>query len=559
MPEIIKASEKNIEKVFCNDYLFEIPVFQRPYAWETEQVDDLLDDLLFAMRRGDDEPYFLGNIVLIKGDDPNSKVVDGQQRLTTLTMLLCVLRELEEDSEVKSELDAYIRQPGGILAGRAEVVRLGLRRQDQDFFYHNVQTKGGVSNLLETTPSRETDSQERIVENVKRLQEELIKLDPPERQRLAAFIINHCYLVVVSTSDMTSASRIFSVLNTRGLDLSPTDTLKAEIIDSIMGAEQQETYGKKWEDIEQELGRDRFGALFAHLRSIYAKAKQRGSLEEEFRQHVLSRHSPAEFVDDVLDRYDDVYQRVLGIAGGGDEKGHQEIDGYLRHLRRLDNVDWIPPALAFFHRNAQNTDQLAWFTKDLERLAYGLFIRRANINERINRYAEVMRRIEQDDAVSRDDGPLQLRGEEKESILRILDGPIYSLPRVPSPLLLRLNGLVTDPDTNVNIQAPTISIEHVLPQHPSENSQWLTWFPDNDERSQWTHRLANLVLLSFRKNTRASNWEFDRKKGEYFQRGGVTPFALTLQVINEKEWTPDVLERRQSELVDKLKTEWRLG
>ena len=559
MPEIIKASEKNIEKVFCNDYLFEIPVFQRPYAWETEQVDDLLDDLLFAMRRGDDEPYFLGNIVLIKGDDPNSKVVDGQQRLTTLTMLLCVLRELEEDNEVKSELDAYIRQPEGILAGRAEIVRLGLRRQDQDFFYRNVQTKGGVSNLLASTPLRETDSQERIVENVKRLQEELIKLDPPERQRLAAFIINHCYLVVVSTSDMTSASRIFSVLNTRGLDLSPTDTLKAEIIDNITGAEQQETYGNKWEDIEQELGRDRFGTLFAHLRSIYAKAKQRRSLEEEFRQHVLSRHSPAEFIDDVLDRYDDVYQRVLGIAGGGDEKVHQEIDRYLRHLRRLDNVDWIPPAMAFFHRHAQSPDALVRFTKDLERLAYGLFIRRANINERINRYADVLRAIEQDDAMSGDDGPLQLRVAEKENILQILDGPIYLLPRVPSPLLLRLNGLVTDPDTNVTIQAPTISIEHVLPQNPSEGSQWLAWFPDDDERTRWTHRVGNLALLSFRKNTRASNWEFDRKKDEYFQRGGVTPFALTLQVINEKEWTPVVLQRRQRELIAKLTVEWRLN
>ena len=192
-------------------------------------------------------------------------------------------------------------------------------------------------------------------------------------------------------------------------------------------------------------------------------------------------------------------------------------------------------------------------------MAYGLFIRRANINERINRYAEVLRAIEQRDSVTQDDGPLQLRVNEKEDILRILDGPIYTLPRVPSPLLLRLNGLVTDPDTNVTIQAPTISIEHVLPQHPSENSQWLTWFPDDIERNQWTHRLANLVLLSFRKNTRASNWEFDRKKTEYFRRGGVTPFALTMQVINETEWTPSVLERRQRELVDRLKQEWRLG
>ena len=59
MPGTIKASEQNVEKIFCNDYLFEIPVFQRPYAWTTDEVDELLDDLLFAMRRDDNEAYFL--------------------------------------------------------------------------------------------------------------------------------------------------------------------------------------------------------------------------------------------------------------------------------------------------------------------------------------------------------------------------------------------------------------------------------------------------------------------------------------------------------------------
>ena len=162
------------------------------------------------------------------------------------------------------------------------------------------------------------------------------------------------------------------------------------------------------------------------------------------------------------------------------------------------------------------------------------------------------------DAIWQDNSSLQLRSEEKAGILNTLDGPIYTLPRVPRPLLLRVNGIVTDPDTRVVIESSTISIEHVLPQNPATDSQWLEWFPDEEVRNDWTHRLANLVLLSFRKNTRASNWEFCRKKAEYFQRGGVAPFALTTQVINEKEWTPAVLERRQKELVDKLKAEWRL-
>ena len=555
MPETIKASEQNLDKVFCDDYLFEIPVFQRPYAWTTDQVDNLLDDLLFAMRRDDEDPYFLGSVVLIKGDDAQSQVVDGQQRLTTLTMLLCAMRELA-DGEVKSALDNRIRQQRDVLSGANEVVRLGLRPLDRDFFYENVQADGGIPELLENTPARETDSQQRIYENVQYLHRNLVELGSDERANLAKFIIQQCYLVIVSTSDMTSAYRIFSVMNDRGLNLSATDILKAEVIGNITDAEKQRNYANKWEDIEQELGRERFGALFTHIRMIYAKAKQRRSLQEEFREQVLKEHSSADFIERVLDQYDDAYKSVL-VLPNGSISNTPEVDIHLKHLHRLDNADWVPPALAFFHRNPYNQDELARFTKDLERLAYGLFIRRANINERIRRYAAVLRDIEQGGALWRDDGPLQLTEDEKTEIVRILDGPIYTLPRVPQPLLLRLDSLLAD--TGAIYDHSIISIEHVLPQNPAGGSQWRAWFPNNEERTQWTHRLANLVLLSFRKNTRASNWDFDRKKSEYFHRGGTAPFALTTQVVAEKEWTPAVLERRQRELVDALKKEWRLG
>lgn len=130
------------------------------------------------------------------------------------------------------------------------------------------------------------------------------------------------------------------------------------------------------------------------------------------------------------------------------------------------------------------------------------------------------------------------------------------LPRVPRPLLLRLDRLLAEAGAIYN--HPIISVEHVLPQNPQDGSQWLTWFPDAEERSYWTHRLANLVLLSSRKNTRASNYEFNRKKTEYFQKGGVQTFALTSQVVSQDEWTPAVLEARQKQLLSKLEEEWRL-
>ena len=96
-----------------------------------------------------------------------------------------------------------------------------------------------------------------------------------------------------------------------------------------------------------------------------------------------------------------------------------------------------------------------------------------------------------------------------------------------------------------------------MPQSPDDEAEWTRTFTEGD-REYWTHRIANLVLLARGKNARAQNYDFDRKKVEYFQRGGVSNFALTSQVVGEPKWTTRVLEQRQKALIDALKTEWRL-
>jgi len=558
MSETIKASEENLAKVFCDDYRFEIPRFQRPYAWTTEEVSELLDDLLFAMNWDDQEPYFLGSVILIKRSDPESQVVDGQQRLTTLTMLLCSLRELtDEDVNFRSSIDKYIKQTADEITDAEEVVRVQLRHQDQSFFHKYVQSEGGIQILIDSSPETKTDSQVRIYENVELLHRKLKELNSDEHKRLAKFIITQCYLVVVATTHEASAYRIFSVLNDRGLDLTATDILKAEIIGGLsdLSDNEKDAYSEKWEHIEQGLGRSRFNALFTHIRMIYGKSKQRRTLQEEFKQQVLNKHSGKEFINKTLDGYDVVYKRVLGLSE--DQQHSGKFQEFLEFLRLLDNSDWVPPAMAFFFCHSDASNLLGAFTKDLERLAFGLFIRRENINQRINRYADVLRDIEEDNDVFRDDGPLQLNADERADIQKRLDGEIYMLPRVPRPLLLRLDRLLAE--AGAVYSHPIISVEHVLPQNPQDGSQWLTWFPDAEERSYWTHRLANLVLLSSRKNTRASNYEFNRKKAEYFQKEGVQTFALTSQVVSQDEWTPAVLEVRQKQLLSKLEEEWRLA
>ena len=91
----LQASEVPLHKVFSSDYHFKIPDYQRPYAWEQDQAGQLLDDVVESMARSADEPYFLGSLILVKqAGVASADVIDGQQRLTTLTILFDVLRDL---------------------------------------------------------------------------------------------------------------------------------------------------------------------------------------------------------------------------------------------------------------------------------------------------------------------------------------------------------------------------------------------------------------------------------------------------------------------------------
>jgi len=103
-----------------------------------------------------------------------------------------------------------------------------------------------------------------------------------------------------------------------------------------------------------------------------------------------------------------------------------------------------------------------------------------------------------------------------------------------------------------------ITVEHVLPQHPAGNSQWREWFTEEDAQA-WVHRLANLVLLDRRKNSAASNHDFEVKKTTYFMtKNQTSPFKLTSQVLSVQDWTPARLQARQRELLHAVVKIWGL-
>lgn len=559
MEQNISANQKPIGDIFCDDYTFLVPRYQRPYAWELQQAIEMLEDLEGVME-GDghsEDWYFLGSIVLVKNStDRFASIIDGQQRITTLTILLSVLRDLTNEPIRKRQRDNYIKQQEDFDRGLSEQVRLQLREKDKQFFFKTVQELDATLNLPEFE-QLSIDSQWHIVENATYYHQELSKWDEQKRNKLVQFIINKCYLVVVEVPTDNSARRIFSVLNTRGLDLIATDILKANLL--MRDEKNEEELSKKWEEIEHALGREEFNDLFTHIRMIFEREKPRSALEDGFPEIVHTfKDDPKLFITDTLEPYAETFLLT---------KDYSEIERrfdmatvrLMKSLNELDNKDWIPPLLYCVNRFGERKfgqESLCAFIKKLERLAYYHFVTRANVNTRISRYAKVLDDLHQDKQQPEQSNSLKLNEEEITDFFDALDGPVYLKQRVVRPLMLRLDMALHDGTAIYDY--PTITVEHVSPITIGAGSQWETWFTDIELHTRWLHRIANLVLLNRRKNSSASNWDFERKKLTYFTKDGATPFWVTKLVDEKFEWTPSVLELRQQDLLRKLAISWML-
>jgi hypothetical protein len=468
---------------------------------------------------------------------------------------MSVLRYLQPDDA--DALSDYLRQKGKIFEGMKDEYRLTLRPQDAEFFEKHIQQDEGVSILENLNPeSLRNDAQRNIRANALHLAAKLKQRPSEKLAALTQFVVTKCLLVAVSTPDMESAYRIFSVMNDRGLDLSHADILKADVIGKIPSEADQDSYAKKWETAEENLGRAAFDDLFAHIRMIHVKQKLRTTTLKEIREHVKPEAAPMKFIDEQLTPYADALETIKD-ADYKSAHGAEKVNAYLKWLNRLDNSDWVPPALMALAKHENNSEWLGAFFTQLERLAACMMIMRYGINDRLDRYAEILQVLEDGDDDTALAAKLELTGAEKRKTYANLNGNLYELSKVRAYVLLRLDTTLSGGGAVYDY--PIVSIEHVLPQTPKKPSKWLEWFPEEAVREAWVHRLANLVLLSRKKNSEAQNFDFETKKEKYFKSDkGVSPFVLTTQVLGLPEWTPSVLQIRQDTLLDKLKSLWSL-
>ena len=561
MSNKITGKEYPLSKIFSADFEYHIPGYQRPYAWTEEETGILFDDLYEFFQTEAVDNYFLGSIVLIKDENkPYADVIDGQQRLTTLSILFSVMANSFHTEAYRNNCKKYLQEEGNILEGIAAQPRIFLRDWDQDFFSKYIQDIQ-LDALVQIDPvTLDTEAKRHIQKNCTVLREKFSEVfnDENDLLKFTQFILTRCFLVVVSTPNQESAFRVFSVMNSRGLDLLPTDIIKSMTIGKLPKDEEQK-YTEKWEELENLTGRDGFNEVFTHTRTIFAKERPKKNLLDEFKEYVIKQTSPKSLVDEYLIPYTEAYVCLTNCDFSSTQNA-EEINELLLWLNKTNNHDWMPPAIKFLTDHKNDSVYILWFIRKLERLASYLLVTAKDVNQRMERYKWILVEMESrpDNNLTAPLENIELTDWEKQQFIDALNGEIYSMTaKRRNYIIQRLDSFLSDGGATYNTKLFTI--EHVLPQHPSADSEWMKLWPDTQTQRFWLNKIANLVPLTRQRNSAAQNYDFNTKKIKYFQsKNGTSSYTLTTQVINIAAWTPEVVEARQKDLEKIFISKWDL-
>ena len=561
MSNKITGKEYPLSKIFSADFEYHIPGYQRPYAWTEEETGILFDDLYEFFQTEAVDNYFLGSIVLIKDENkPYADVIDGQQRLTTLSILFSVMANSFHTEAYRNNCKKYLQEEGNILEGIAAQPRIFLRDWDQDFFSKYIQDIQ-LDALVQIDPvTLDTEAKRHIQKNCTVLREKFSEVfnDENDLLKFTQFILTRCFLVVVSTPNQESAFRVFSVMNSRGLDLLPTDIIKSMTIGKLPKDEEQK-YTEKWEELENLTGRDGFNEVFTHTRTIFAKERPKKNLLDEFKEYVIKQTSPKSLVDEYLIPYTEAYV-CLKNCDFSSTQNAEEINELLLWLNKTNNHDWMPPAIKFLTDHKNDSVYILWFIRKLERLASYLLVTAKDVSQRMERYKWILVEMESrpDNNLTEPLENIELTDWEKQQFIDALNGEIYSMTaKRRNYIIQRLDSFLSDGGATYNTKLFTI--EHVLPQHPSADSEWMKLWPDTQTQRFWLNKIANLVPLTRQRNSAAQNYDFNTKKIKYFQsKNGTSSYTLTTQVINIAAWTPEVVEARQKDLEEIFISKWDL-
>ncbi|MGC6499613.1 MAG: DUF262 domain-containing protein [Henriciella sp.] len=543
-----KATEQTLSGLLEPGIKLTMPPYQRSYSWDRQEVRALLNDLLDCSRNR--SIHFIGAIVLVQQDESRYLIVDGQQRLTTLTMMLCALRDLEEDPERAASLQNLIASVPDRSTKTSTSWRLSLNHIDGAYFRAAFQAEGGMLDRL--IDPNGSESQQRMADNAEFIVSSLQDLPITKRRDLAEVILERLILVRVVVGDWDDGYRVFRVLNTRGKAPSSHDIIKTELLErSNLNKADADHFSRVWSEHEARLGGAGLDDLLSQIRTLYNRNAPTGPTG--FRKAVLNKINARKFLAEELPAYVNAYAVISGENGNFGPHG-EAVHQSLNHLRMIDHQLWRAPALRFLVDKSYTNEQTETFFRLLERFAFAMMLVVTERKQRLKRYGRIADAVDRPTTLLSARGPLSLSRDENSRMANRLLGRFGSFSQRRA-IALRLNaalegGRALGPGGGA-------TVEHILPRILPEGSSWSQTWPSATVHRELCETIGNFALLSQATNQQADNAPFTEKQKLYFQNGQ-SEYALTADLRNRASWTPDDVRTRTRHLADVLLGAWDL-
>lgn len=541
----IEAEIKSLKKIFTDDETFyQIPDYQRPYSWDKENISELVDDLINSYRNDQDIDYFCGSIVLVKNG--RLDVIDGQQRLTTFTIMSCVLRDLyfeqlgsrAKDYVLSSIQDKY----------DTEKRKLKFLTNEQ----YQIDFEMTILRKIEFSDSRKIEKefpQNRYLQNAHYFKIFLDEKFSEHTININDFVIwlfEKVVLTVITTPDQDNAIRIFNVLNDRGMPLSPMDILKSSLMTRLTG-EDRRAFKIKWENINNNL-KITDQLTFEDMLNTYLYYKIATNPSNRLDKELIAvfereNKSPIETIVEI-GRFSDSYLAALNSN-----------DKYLYMLKYLQHrIYWHSIITTAHFLGYEDIDRLkkylvAYYYQNWISGATIARIKQTSFN--ILRAIKLNRDIDEIICIMKDN--LDYYNTTAAYKDELDNNNIYGR-KWDKPLLLLIEYFLPDDSKNNFIPLDNkLQIEHILPRKSdNENADWQTVFTEN-EREELINSLGNLTLLSMRKNIQANNYSFSDKKTAYENKDSViTSFIMTRHVLTYDKWDKESILHRKNDMLSKI-------
>ena len=543
------------------DKRYVIPVYQRKYDWKLDNCRQLYDDLKKIVRDKRDS-HFFGSIVsavMPNGSKIEYHIIDGQQRLTTVTLLLLAIRNLIGQGKISSEegkLDEQINQRFLISPWAKEDDKIKLRPVKSD--------RDALNKLF--GEEEDYDPTSNLTLNYRFFCDQLLRKDVSADDIYNA--ISKLEIISITLDPGDNAQLIFESLNSTGLALQEGDKIRNYILMGQPPKDQTKLYDTYWTTIEKCTQNDVSGFVRDYLSVKKQITPTINNVYRDFKEYAENAQLPIETLLEDLRRYARFYEKLLTCKSG---LKNQKLDDCLYRMMRLEIVVTRPFLLEVLRLNQEGKlsvdDVLQIF------LVTETYLFRRNICEVptnalnkifLNLNREILRYDNNaENYVQKFIYALLAKKEsgrfpdDEEFAEALATKQVYQMRgKYKAYLFERFEnyGTIETKDVYTHLDNNVYTIEHIMPQHLTP--AWTESLGANaaEIHTTWLHRLANLTLTGY--NPNLSNKTFAEKRDA--EEGGYKASGLKMnQKISQKEsWGLPELEERNEEMIALAKKLW---